>query len=52
MQVIVVGGGSGSQASAIALRKVGIESLVLEQARAFTAIGAGLGLAEQLVSGM
>ncbi|MBV9582624.1 MAG: FAD-dependent monooxygenase, partial [Chloroflexi bacterium] len=44
MQVIIVGGGIGGLATAIALRKVGIEPLVLEQARAFTAIGAGLGL--------
>ncbi len=44
MQAIIVGGGIGGLATAIALRKVGIEILVLEQARAFTAIGAGLGL--------
>src|SRR5919206_1713535 len=44
MHVIVVGGGIGGLSAAIALRKIGIESLVLEQARAFTAIGAGLGL--------
>src|SRR5438067_10214298 len=44
MQAIVVGGGIGGLSTAIALNKIGIESLVLEQARAFTAIGAGLGL--------
>jgi salicylate hydroxylase len=44
MQVIIAGGGIGGLSAAIALRKVGIETLVLEQARAFTAIGAGLGL--------
>ena len=44
MRVIIVGGGTGGLAAAIALRKVGIEPLVLEQASAFTAIGAGLGL--------
>src|SRR5438067_1114470 len=44
MQAIIVGGGIGGLATAIALRKLGIETLVLEQARAFTAIGAGLGL--------
>src|SRR5215471_4896650 len=44
MQVIIVGGGIGGLSTAIALRKVGIDALVLEQARAFTAIGAGLGL--------
>jgi salicylate hydroxylase len=44
VQAIIVGGGIGGLATAIALRKIGIETIVLEQARAFTAIGAGLGL--------
>ncbi|MGH3206335.1 MAG: alpha/beta hydrolase fold domain-containing protein [Trebonia sp.] len=44
MRVIIAGGGTGGLAAAIALRKAGIEALVLEQAAAFTAIGAGLGL--------
>ncbi|HET6193830.1 MAG TPA: FAD-dependent monooxygenase, partial [Trebonia sp.] len=44
MRVIIAGGGTGGLATAIALQKVGIEPLVLEQAAAFTAIGAGLGL--------
>jgi salicylate hydroxylase len=44
VRVIIAGGGTGGLAAAIALRKVGIDALVLEQAPAFTAIGAGLGL--------
>ena len=44
MRVIIAGGGTGGLATAIALRKAGIEPLVLEQAPAFVAIGAGLGL--------
>jgi len=40
----LAGGGTGGLATAIALRKAGIDPLVLEQAPAFTAIGAGLGL--------
>jgi salicylate hydroxylase len=44
MRVIIAGGGTGGLATALALRKVGIEPLVLERAPAFTAIGAGLGL--------
>ena len=44
MRVLIAGGGTGGLATAIALRKAGIEPLVLEQAPAFTAIGAGLGL--------
>lgn len=44
VRVIIAGGGTGGLATAIALREAGIEPLVLEQASAFTAIGAGLGL--------
>jgi len=44
VRVIIAGGGTGGLAAAIALRRAGIEPLVLEQASAFTAIGAGLGL--------
>ncbi|HLH81831.1 MAG TPA: alpha/beta hydrolase fold domain-containing protein [Trebonia sp.] len=44
VRVIIAGGGTGGLATAIALRRDGIEPLVLEQAPAFTAIGAGLGL--------
>jgi salicylate hydroxylase len=44
VRVIIAGGGTGGLAAAIALRKAGLEPLVLEQASAFTAIGAGLGL--------
>jgi salicylate hydroxylase len=44
MRVVIAGGGTGGLATALALRKVGIEPLVLERAPAFTAIGAGLGL--------
>jgi salicylate hydroxylase len=44
VRVIIAGGGTGGLAAAIALRQAGMEPLVLEQAPAFTAIGAGLGL--------
>ena len=44
MRVLIAGGGTGGLATAIALRRVGMEPLVLEQAPAFAAIGAGLGL--------
>jgi salicylate hydroxylase len=44
VRVLIAGGGTGGLAAAIALRKAGLEPLVLEQAPAFTAIGAGLGL--------
>jgi len=44
VEVIIAGGGTGGLAAAIALRRLGIDVVVLEQAPAFTAIGAGLGL--------
>ncbi len=44
MRVIIAGGGTGGLATAISLRKLGIETVVLEQAPSFAAIGAGLGL--------
>ena len=43
MRVIITGGGTGGLAAAIAMRKAGIEPLVLEQAPAFTAIGPASG---------
>ncbi len=42
MRAIIVGGGIGGIAAAIALRKEGFEPVVLEQARAITPIGAGI----------
>jgi salicylate hydroxylase len=44
VDVIIAGGGTGGLAAAIALRRLGVDVVVLEQAPAFTAIGAGLGL--------
>ncbi len=43
MRVIVVGGGIGGLATGVALRKEGFDALVIEQAPALLAIGAGLG---------
>jgi len=44
-RVLIVGGGIGGLAAAIALRKVGLEPLVLEQASALGDVGAGVALA-------
>jgi salicylate hydroxylase len=44
VRVLIAGGGTGGLATAIALRQVGIEPLVLEQAPEFATVGAGLGL--------
>jgi 2-polyprenyl-6-methoxyphenol hydroxylase-like FAD-dependent oxidoreductase len=45
LQAVVVGGGLGGLAAGIALRRVGIDVTVLEQAPRLEAVGAGLGLA-------
>ena len=45
LRVIVVGGGIGGAASAIALRQLGFDPLVLERAAVSAEVGAGLGLA-------
>src|ERR1700759_3842281 len=44
VRVIIAGGGTGGLGAATPLRRAGMEPLVLEQAPAFTAIVAGLGL--------
>jgi salicylate hydroxylase len=41
VRVLIAGGGTGGLAAAIALRKAGIEPLVLEQAPEFTAADGG-----------
>jgi 2-polyprenyl-6-methoxyphenol hydroxylase-like FAD-dependent oxidoreductase len=45
MRAVVVGGGIGGLAAGLALRRVGIDAVVLEQAPRLEAVGAGLGLA-------
>ncbi len=45
MRALVVGGGIGGLGAGLALRRVGIEAVVLEQAQRLEAVGAGLGLA-------
>ncbi|MDB5685346.1 MAG: 2-polyprenyl-6-methoxyphenol hydroxylase, partial [Sphingomonas bacterium] len=44
MKVIIAGGGLGGLATAIALRKLGIEPIVLERKDVLGEVGAGLGL--------
>src|SRR5260370_3474374 len=44
MRAIIAGGGVGGVAAGVALRQIGIEPLVLEQAEALTEIGAGINL--------
>ncbi|HEY2940540.1 MAG TPA: FAD-dependent monooxygenase [Gaiellaceae bacterium] len=52
MPVLVVGGGIGGLAAGIALRRVGIEPVVVEQARELETVGAGLGLAANAVQAL
>lgn len=44
MRAVIIGGGIGGLAAAVALRKVGVESRVVEQAAAIREAGAGLSL--------
>ena len=44
LRVLIVGGGIGGITAALALRPRGIDALILEQARAFTQVGAGIQL--------
>jgi 2-polyprenyl-6-methoxyphenol hydroxylase-like FAD-dependent oxidoreductase len=52
LRVLVVGGGIGGLAAGIALRRVGIEPVVVEQAQELEAVGAGLGLAANAVQAL
>jgi 2-polyprenyl-6-methoxyphenol hydroxylase-like FAD-dependent oxidoreductase len=52
LRVLVVGGGIGGLAAGIALRRVGIEATVFEQARELEAVGAGIGLASNAVQAL
>ncbi len=44
MRVLIIGGGIGGLAAAVALRRLGLESLVVERAETIREIGAGLSL--------
>jgi salicylate hydroxylase len=52
MRVIVVGGGIGGMATAIALEKAGFEPLVLERSEELAEVGAGLGLSANAMKAM
>jgi 2-polyprenyl-6-methoxyphenol hydroxylase-like FAD-dependent oxidoreductase len=42
VRAVIAGGGIGGLAAAAALRRVGVERVVLEQAASLEAVGAGL----------
>lgn len=44
MRVVVVGAGIGGLAAAVALRKIGIETLLIERAASIREVGAGLSI--------
>jgi salicylate hydroxylase len=44
MRVLIAGGGIGGMATAVAMRREGLEPVVLEQAPAITEVGAGIGM--------
>jgi salicylate hydroxylase len=52
MRVLVIGGGIGGMAAAIALERAGLDPRVFERAPALTEIGAGLGLTPNAMRAM
>ena len=52
MQAVIIGGGIGGLAAAVALRRVGVESRVLERADSIREIGAGLSLWSNAVNAL
>ncbi|HYZ77220.1 MAG TPA: FAD-dependent monooxygenase [Gaiellaceae bacterium] len=52
MRVLVVGGGIGGLAAAIAVRQAGHDALVLEQAQALAAVGAGIALSPNAMAAL
>jgi 2-polyprenyl-6-methoxyphenol hydroxylase-like FAD-dependent oxidoreductase len=52
MRALVVGGGIGGLAAGIALRRVGIDAVVLEQTDELRAVGAGLALAANALAAL
>jgi salicylate hydroxylase len=52
MRVLVIGGGIGGMAAAIALERAGMDPRVFERAPALTEIGAGLGLTANAMKAM
>lgn len=52
MRVVVVGAGIGGLAAAVALRRVGIEALVIERAASIREVGAGLSLWSNAVNAL
>lgn len=52
MRVVVVGAGIGGLAAAVALRRVGIEALVIERAASIREVGAGLSIWSNAVNAL
>jgi 2-polyprenyl-6-methoxyphenol hydroxylase-like FAD-dependent oxidoreductase len=52
MRVLVVGAGIGGLAAAVALRKIGIETLVIERAASIREVGAGLSIWSNAVNAL
>jgi 2-polyprenyl-6-methoxyphenol hydroxylase-like FAD-dependent oxidoreductase len=52
MRAVILGGGIGGLAAGVALRRVGVESVVLEQAAAIREVGAGLSLWSNAVAAL
>src|SRR5215471_12115313 len=52
MRVVIIGAGIGGLAAAVALRRVGVEGLVIERAPSIREVGAGLSLWSNAVNAL
>jgi 2-polyprenyl-6-methoxyphenol hydroxylase-like FAD-dependent oxidoreductase len=52
MRVVIIGGGIGGLAGAVALRRIGLEALVIERAPSIREVGAGLSLWSNAVNAL
>jgi len=52
MRAVIIGAGIGGLAAAVALRRIGVKSLILERADSIREIGAGLSLWSNAVNAL
>src|SRR5215469_9124314 len=52
MRVVIIGAGIGGLAAAVALRRIGVEALVIERAPSIREVGAGLSIWSNAVNAL